>query len=272
MSRFARLRVQELTAGRLGAAALRRFGEIPHLFAWWGLDRRALRNRQRLRGFRERHRGKRAFVLGNGPSLRHVDLSLLAREITFGANRVYLLAEEAGFLPTYYVCSNELVLEQFHLQIEALPIPKFLNWNRRGVFPHEREDIVFFRTGLQVADRFGRDAARTISSGGTVTFVSLQLAFFMGFREVILVGVDHDFADCGTPNVTAVRRTAEDRNHFHPDYFPLGSKWQLPDLLRSEIAYSLARAAYEADGRRILDATVGGKCPVFERVDWDSLF
>ena len=61
-------------------------------------------------------------------------------------------------------------------------------------------------------------------------------------------------------------------SHFHPNYFPKGSKWQLPDLLRSEIAYRIARRAFEDNGREIVDATVGGNCPIFEKVDYLSFF
>jgi hypothetical protein len=49
-------------------------------------------------------------------------------------------------------------------------------------------------------------------------------------------------------------------------------RWQLPDLLRSELAYAEARTAFERDGRRIVDATPGGGCTVFEREDFDRLF
>jgi hypothetical protein len=93
----------------------------------------------------------------------------------------------------------------------------------------------------------------------------------MGFDEVILIGVDHNFADKGTPNKTEVRTQERDDNHFHPDYFPKGARWQLPDLVRSELAYALARQAFEQDGRRILDATADGKCPVFEKAHFASL-
>jgi hypothetical protein len=34
----------------------------------------------------------------------------------------------------------------------------------------------------------------------------------------------------------------------------------------------MARQAYHADGRRIFDATVGGKLTVFPKVDYDKLF
>ncbi len=197
-------------------------------------------------------------MLGNGPSLARTDLARLAGEVTFGANRIYLAHQ-----PSYFVCVNELVLEQFRDDIRGLAMPKFLNWNRRQLFA---PPAMFVSLGLGLEDAFGSDPTRTIASGGTVTFVALQLAYFMGFRDVTLLGVDHQFVDQGTPNRTETRTAAVDANHFHPAYFPQGSKWQLPDLRRSELAYTAARRAFERDGRRIRDATLGGHCPVFEKV------
>jgi hypothetical protein len=64
----------------------------------------------------------------------------------------------------------------------------------------------------------------------------------------------------------------EDPNHFDPRYFGKGFRWQLPDLETSEIAYRMARRAYEQAGRRVLDATIGGKLTVFPKVEYGSLF
>ena len=99
----------------------------------------------------------------------------------------------------------------------------------------------------------------------------MQLAYFMGFKQVILIGVDHSFTSKGTPNSTVVS-TGDDPNHFNPSYFGKGFRWQLPDLETSELSYCMARDAYQKDGREILDATVGGKLTVFPKVKYDSLF
>ena len=64
----------------------------------------------------------------------------------------------------------------------------------------------------------------------------------------------------------------DDPNHFNPQYFGKGFRWQLPDLETSEIAYRMAKQAFEADGREVLDATVGGKLQVFRKVDFDEYF
>ena len=99
----------------------------------------------------------------------------------------------------------------------------------------------------------------------------MQLAYFLGFKQVVLIGVDHNFTTKGTPNTT-ITSTGDDPNHFNPGYFGKGFRWQLPDLDTSEIAYSMAKEAYQRDGREILDATVGGKLTIFPKVAFESLF
>jgi hypothetical protein len=93
----------------------------------------------------------------------------------------------------------------------------------------------------------------------------------MGFEQVILIGVDHNFTSKGEANKTIVSQ-GDDQNHFAPNYFARGYKWQLPDLDTSEVGYVYAREAYRGAGRQALDATVGGKLTVFPKVDYNSLF
>lgn len=268
---YPRFRREEVTGERIVGALRRRIADLPDWWAWRLPAGRAKTNRRRLQEFRDIHLGKRCFILGNGPSLARMDLAQLRNEFTFGANRIYLAEPETGFLPTCLVCSNELVLEQFHSEMATLNMPKFFTWRSRRLFSERRDDVLFFRLGFDFVDSFRKDPRRTLSSGGTVTFVSMQLAYYMGFREVILVGVDHNFVYSGTPNSAETRREERDENHFHPDYFPKGSRWQLPDLVRSELAYATARDAYRRAGGRIVDATVGGRCPVFEKAEFANI-
>jgi hypothetical protein len=271
MRQVGRYDLSEISFRRLCFALKTRYLELPHSFAWnWQPDARA--NRERIRDFRGIHSGQRCFIVANGPSLLKTDLGLLRNDISFGMNRIYLLLEETPFCPTYYLAINELVLEQFSGDIRQLGVPKFLNWNRRFLFEPEKDRAVFLKSRMVIRDFFQRDMARPLVMGATVTFVALQLAYYMGFQKVILVGLDHSYVEKGTPSGMETRTAERDESHFHPNYFPKGAKWQLPDLLRSEIDYRLARAAYERDGREILDATIGGKCNVFEKVDYLSLF
>jgi hypothetical protein len=222
-----------------------------------------------LASLKDQHRGKRCFILGNGPSLRQTDLSRLRGEFTFGLNRIYLLFPELGFATTYLVTVNRLVIDQCTEELASVLALKFLPWTTRRFFSSAPE-TVFIRTYC-AKPQFSTHVNRSIWPGATVTFVAMQLAYHIGFDEVVLLGVDHSFTTQGKPH-TEVVSEGDDPNHFAPDYFGKGFKWQLPDLETSEIAYRMAKQAFEADGRRIMDATIGGKLTVFPKVDYDTLF
>lgn len=262
---------KEVSADRIISGVGRRIVDIPHSIIWRSGSRQTKSNHEKLDLYDNLHYGKRCFILANGPSLNKVDLNVLKGEFTFGLNRIYLLFDKIEFRPTYFVSINELVLEQFHHEIKNLPFPKFVNWNRRNLFK-DAENTIFVRVGFNISERFTKDPIFPLSSGGTVTYIALQLAYYMGFTQVILIGLDHSFSDKGIPNKTEIQSKTEDTNHFAPDYFPKGVKWQLPDLGRSEMAYQLARKEFERDGRKIFDATTGGKCEVFDKIEFNSLF
>ena len=192
-------------------------------------------------------------------------------------NRIYLLFPELGFNTTYYVSVNDLVIEQCWNDIASLPIPKFLSWRSRKIFQTSQnasrfpsDDTVFLHTTYAGA-KFSKDACGRLWEGATVTYIALQLAYFMGFSQVILVGVDHSFSTQGPPNTTIISQ-GDDPDHFHSSYFGKGFRWQLPDLNTSEKAYALAREAFQHDQRQILDATIGGKLAIFPKVDINTLF
>ena len=224
---------------------------------------------RQLAALKDAHRGQRCFVIGNGPSLKKTDLTRLEHEYTFGMNRIYLMFPELGFPTSFYVAVNSLVIEQCAADIRTLPIPKFLSWRSRNLI-EPTHDTVFLHTTYS-GPKFAQDARGRLWEGATVTNVCLQLAYHMGFEQAILIGVDHSYSAKGKPNQTVVSR-GDDPNHFDAKYFGKGFRWQLPDLDTSEQGYTMARQAYESDGRQVLDATIGGKLTVFPKVDYDSLF
>ncbi|WP_129715172.1 6-hydroxymethylpterin diphosphokinase MptE-like protein [Pedobacter sp. SYP-B3415] len=259
-----RFKLSEITPGRIVEAISRRVKGLPNAMAWQS----ASDMKDKIRSFHNIHKGQRCFVIANGPSLKHTNLSLLKDEYSIGMNRIYLLFNET-FKTTYHAVINELVIEQFRDELAELECTKFIDWKKRDLFKGTDMNMLYISQALD--DGFSADLSEKVYSGGTVTYVCLQLAYYMGFSEVVLIGLDHSFKDKGTPNKTEVR-SGDDDNHFHPNYFPKGVKWQLPDLLRSELAYEKARKAFEKDNRKIIDATIGGHCTVFEKADYNSLF
>jgi len=228
----------------------------------------------RLAALKNCHSGERCFVIGNGPSLRKTDVSMLKDEYTFGMNRIYLAFEEWSFETRFLVSVNDLVIEQCVDDFLRLDMPRFFSWRSRKFFPGDTFDggnaPTFLHT-TYTGPKFSSDVSGRIWEGATVTNVCLQLAFHMGFKQAILVGVDHSFAAKGKPNTTVVS-TGDDESHFDPRYFGKGFRWQLPDLDTSEQGYWMARRAYEAAGRSVVDATIGGHLQIFPKVAFDSLF
>lgn len=224
---------------------------------------------QRLAALKDSRRGERCFIIGNGPSLRQTDMSLLRNEYTIGMNRIYLMFPELGFQTSYYLSVNDLVVEQCAQEIQALSLPRFVAWRARKWL--QPADNLYFLWTTYTGPRFARDLTGRLWEGATVTYVALQTAFYLGFKEVILIGVDHNFVTQGKPNTT-ITSQGDDPNHFSPGYFGKGFRWQLPDLDTSERGYIMAREAYTSAGRRVLDATVGGKLTIFPKVDYNTLF
>lgn len=92
----------------------------------------------------------------------------------------------------------------------------------------------------------------------------MQLAFHMGFKEVALAGCDHSFATKGPANKTVIAGE-KDSNHFDPNYFASGVKWQLPSLSQSELHYEIAQDTFTRHDRKIVNCTDGGNLEVFTR-------
>ncbi len=224
---------------------------------------------RRMAELKDRYKGERCFLIGNGPSLKITDMSRLKNEFTIGQNRIYLAFQEWGFATSFYLSVNDLVIEQSRDDIQKLTMPKFISWRARK-WLNPADDLYFIHTTYTGA-KFAQDAGERIWEGGTVTYTSLQVSYHLGYSQVILVGVDHYYVTQGKPNATVVSQGA-DPNHFDPGYFGKGFRWQLPDLESWLIAYNLARKTYEENGREVVDATIGGKLQVFKKVDYDSLF
>lgn len=256
-----------LTPRRVAAALGRRLRAVPEALAYRLQSGPGSENYRRLAACRNRHAGQRCFILGNGPSLARTDLKRISGDFSFGLNRIYLLFDDTPFRPAYHVCMNDLVLQQSAREIAELEMPRFVNWRQQNLFAEDPRNHFLRETYWP---QFSRDLTAGVWGGATVTFVALQIAYYMGFQRVILVGVDHHFVSNGTPHKTT-RSTGGDTNHFRPDYFPAGYRWQLPDLETSELAYRLARSAFEADGRSVVDATLGGRLQVFPKVDYETV-
>ena len=235
-------------------------------------------NEWRITQWRNRYKGKRAFLIGNGPSLVQQDLTKLKSEVTFGVNAIYLNQEKMGFLPTHYIVEDTFVAEDRADEIKALTGPTmwighYLQYCLGDADANWTNTLVDYRNYPDFP-HFSRDISRAIWVGGTVSYIGMQLAYYMGVDKLYLVGFDHSYTIPKEHDKTGnqIISTTDDPNHFHPNYFGKGYRWHDPRVDRMELAYKKASKEFELDGRAIYNATAGGKLEVFDRVDYDSLF
>jgi len=222
------------------------------------------------------HRGEECLLICNGPSLNQVDWSRMpAHLVRFGLNKIYLGEARFGFLPRYLCCVNEKVLRQSVQAFDQLRAVKFVS-NRLGEewYP---ENPLQYRINTQSlpehAERFSLDICAYVEEGWTVTHAALQIIYYMGFKRVFIVGMDHRYslAVPGQENAAAAIEGA-DEDHFDPWYFGRELQWDQPDLHNSETSYRAARDVFERAGRTIVDCTIDGACKVFEKRPISDLY
>lgn len=229
--------------------------------------------------YKDIHKGKRCFIVGNGPSLKFEDLDMLHRhgEICFGANHIYRAFDRTAWRPDYLAVSDDFIMRNLPEDIGQWGITVLMadmfHVASVGQFLGNVEYIhmkgeKFYPNYPGFAD----DITEHTYHGLSVTYdISLQLAAYMGFSEIYLIGVDHSL----TGNFM------ESQNHFIQNYYDEKNRLDAPEVNSQKLNYCLLELtkAYEKveaysrrHGFRIYNATRGGALEVFERKDFDRLF
>lgn len=232
----------------------------------YGLDRltySAFCDQCELEKLRGKFAGKPILVVGNGPSLNQTPLDRFKGVPAIGMNKIDLLFDRFQWRPSLIVCVNNLVVKQHAQTFTKSEIPVYLGWKSRIFMTRKAKNVHYFLN--KNTQNFSKDLTKGAGSSATVTYTALQFAYFTGADPVILFGVDHSFNVTGK-QANYAKREGPDVNHFDPNYFKAGSYWGIPNLEQSEMAYRYSKAAFEADGRKIYDATIGGKLRIFDRI------
>ncbi len=184
-----------------------------------------------IEDFKDIHKGQTAVIVGNGPSLDKTPLEkLAAKYITFGANKIY----DYPFQPTYWLCGDGLMLTDCIPWIVAHP-----EWNPEKFVPRDVPLPGANLMTLEIGIGFSQDAALKIFMGGTVSYMAMQLAKYMGFTRLLLVGMDHNYTKTVKGGRPGSRFIAEgvDPDHFNGkngEYFTPGKIYNRPELEGTE--------------------------------------
>ncbi len=229
--------------------------------------------------YKDIHKGRRIFVIGNGPSLTIEDLNRLHEksEICIGVNKIYRVYDKTPWRADYLgitdwrgiqFCRDEIFQVEgkiflgdntFHCEIcDFIPDAQYFHLRTEEFMPNYA--------------RFSNDFTKGFYGGATVTYdFSIQLAAYMGAKEIYLLGVDNNISLSSNWK----------KSHFIENYYT-DNEVEMFELMGITAAsfetekvikqYQTAEKYSRKHGFRIFNATRGGNLEVFQRVNFDNLF
>jgi hypothetical protein len=204
-------------------------------------------------------------LVANGPSLNLLppqwgQLLRQKFDLVMGVNRIFLGMKRFNLTLDLYMAMDNLLVAQSGKEIQELRAFKFVLANLANHFPCHLDDTFFTKLFLPQPD-FSKNLTAGVAQGWTVTYMSLQVLYAMGCVEVVIVGLDHSWDPSPSHN----------NSHFDKNYLQPGQKFNPPHFDKIDHYYHVAREEYEADGRRIVDATVNGSLTIFEKMNFDQI-
>ena len=236
---------------------------------------------KQLKAFRNIHSGGKCFIIGNGPSLCIDDLDKIYNSgiKSFACNLIFKCYKETLWRPEYYFFTDGVGIKKTFEDREILKYAlrncKYMFSRSNGelqTYADNLENLILFRQVFSRSEEefdFSTDCSEKVYIGYTVTYIMFQMAIYMGFREIYLLGMDHDFSLDSDYNSTMISKQGVDNHSKILGNYPL---WGLPNIKKTTLAYKSAKRYAEANGIKIYNATRGGKLEVFERVDFDKIF
>ena len=214
------------------------------------------------------HKDETGLIVANGPSLETMPIALFEKYPTMGMNRIYKPINGYRLWPDYYclVGADQVdTPEKRAVYNEVISHAKVAFVNR--TFAHCWEGNIYGigirgEDGSYQGKKFSFDPMKRIALGFTNAYPCMQIMYWLGFKTVLLVGLDNDYG------------ADPEKRHYFPDTEeescePFGGR----DRVRegSNYVFHLARQAYEADGRRLIQLTKTDKTPALEKgrlEDW----
>lgn len=235
---------------------------------------------------KERHAGQRCFILATGPSIKDQPVRQLAGEHCIAVSNFFVHPDYRAIRPRYHC------IAPFHAPIteegwqdwlkEAstatgdsalmFGLPDLARNTRQGYFENREKFFFNFGASLEQIEAHGVDLTRMVPWPQSVTIMALCGALYMGFKEIYLLGCDHDW----------ILHLNSSRHFYDEDRHALNrggyNEWSAPALDTYFLDYMHLWKQYRVLGRiaqrsgcRIINATDGGLLDVFPRAPFEKV-
>jgi hypothetical protein len=209
------------------------------------LSKRFYQNLKKWNNLHNKYKGKRVFLIGNGPSLNQTPLYLLKDEYTMTFNHFDLMLERLNWNPDFYMLVDAVVAQDSKKEIELM-----VSKSKYSFFPdyHKTEHVDFSKFVpesekvcymVPVPWSFSTKLP-FIGSRGSVIFEGFQVLAYLGFSEIYFLGVDMNYViHTNTESIGNAIKSKEDDdpNHFDKRYFGKGRKYHQPNQRAIDVMY-----------------------------------
>lgn len=235
---------------------------------------------RKVAAMKDIHKGEACFVIGNGPSLTADDLDAIADTgyPSFAANSIFKIFDKTKWRPTYLVYQDQQIIDGLVNMFEELSSSCEKMIIRRDVYNQitmnyrESEKLVLPRLVMHIRkDKyydFSEDVSKYAYDGCTVTYFSIQLAYYMGFNKIYLIGMDHNFPVMLDENDHIIEDKSVKMHCFDDSKHIVLNPSR---VIESTFAYRSAKKFLKLHGVEIYNATRGGRLEEFTRVDADEI-
>lgn len=247
------------------------------------IEQRCPGNKKRLSNLKNVHKGKRCFVIGNGPSLKASDLDLLQNELTFAVNKITKIFPYTQWRPTYYFVSDSLYFSAQDKRMDQLPEQTCLLLDSKLL---DHADNTRYSKAIwynhipryNIVPEFSRSPDKIVHEGGSVLYQAIQFVIYMGISEIYLLGVDNNFRQKVLPDGRKVLDLfSKEPAHF---YSSGEEEEQIMNSISTWMDYGNMKSAgiYDPDDMwktvayhcdissvKIINSTRGGELEIFPR-------
>lgn len=234
------------------------------------------KNYQKLLELKNKHKGQPAVLIGGGPSINKMDLNQFKDMVTIACNGFYLKHDDIDFLPTYYTVEDPLPAEDNSSEISQLTgTTKIIPWDLKHLIKSDSDTVYinFLRSYMRPNNPkfplFSHEFENRSFWGGTVMYMNIQLAKYLGCSPIYIIGVDLSYNVPNTVKKTGavLLSTEDDENHFDPRYFGKGKRWHLPETERMQKSFTKAYQELNFENIPLINAGVNSKLQDVPKTD-----
>lgn len=237
------------------------------------------------------HQDEKIFIIGNSPSVKDTDLKRISHAKKMVVSNFYLHEDYDIIEPEYYCFAQFTYTNIFNEDTAKRWLDDigshsgnpqfFFNISEKKLIDQcsslKEKKINYMCLDAINLDYYDEiDITSKMLSGQSVIIDCIQLAIYMGFKYIYLVGVEHSEIVTGQYNYfyNRIQSVIGNKDTYASNKGKVVSKFSKQLYTRNYLwkQYEKLKEIAEHNGVKIYNATKGGLLDVFERVNYDSLF